>query len=97
MVDVNRLVDVGDLNDIHVVTRYELALAMVGLASVREVFWAIHPVHAQIDMSLAAGAYFENTGDPEFDLGVVVAQLVWDLDKDVLVYFEVLFSNSRFY
>jgi hypothetical protein len=93
VVDINRLVDTGDFNDVHVVARYELALAVMELASAREVFWAIHPIYAQVNMSLASSADFENTGNPELNLAVIAAQLVWDLDEDVLVDFEFIFPN----
>ena len=94
MNDVCLALNSDSINYLHRVTRNKLVSAMVWLATSGEIFGAVHPVYAEIDMLFVAGANFEYLGDPVLDwrIGIRVLLLVW-LDEDVVIDIECFGTN----
>ncbi len=64
--DNRRCVDNG-----HIVTGNQFLAAMIALFAVKEVGGSVKPEDAEVDVSWAVSADFEDAGDPEAGVGVV--------------------------
>jgi hypothetical protein len=56
--------DTQGLDYIHMITRYQLAVAVVRLSPLRKIFRSVEPVYSQVDMRRIARANLENPSHP---------------------------------